>query len=171
MPIMLKPLGAAERAKVLELEVFPSQLEFIASNAKSIEEADEGDHCVPLAIYADDEPVGFAMYALDPDDGNYWIYRLMIDQRHQRHGYGRKALVELLKTMSQLPGCSHVTLGVQPENEGALNLYRSEGFRETGQIIGGEIVLRRDVPNGRGRDGPSSEKTRAAPRTDPGVRY
>lgn len=146
MQIVLKPLGAAEREKVLELKVRRSQQAFVASNAESIEEAEDGDHCVPLAIYDADVPVGFAMYALDPDDGNYWIYRLMIDQRYQRLGYGRQALIELLKVMSQLPGCSHVTLGVLPENEAAIALYRSLGFRETGQIIGGEIVLRRNVP-------------------------
>lgn len=146
MQIVLKPLGTAEREKVIELEVRRSQQAFVASNAESIEEAEDGDHCVPLAIYDADVPVGFAMYALDQDDGNYWIYRLMIDQRYQRLGYGREALIELLKVMSQLPGCNHVTLGVLPENDTAIGLYRSLGFRETGQIIGGEIILRRNVP-------------------------
>ncbi|WP_395449831.1 GNAT family N-acetyltransferase [Aminobacter sp. UC22_36] len=145
MTITLRPLDDAERARMLELQVAPAQQDFVASNQDSIEEADDGDDCVPLAIYAGDEPVGFAMYALDPDDGNHWIYRLMIDQRFQRRGHGRTALLELLKLMSRLPGCSHVTLGVVPQNEAAMALYRSTGFRATGEIIGGEVVFRHDL--------------------------
>lgn len=145
MTITLRPLDEAERAIMLELQVAPAQQDFVASNEDSIDEADDGDHCVPFAIYADDQPVGFTMYALDPDDGNYWIYRLMIDQRYQRLGYGRKALLEMLKLMSKLPGCSHVTLSVVPENETAMALYRQTGFRATGEIIGGEVVFRHDL--------------------------
>lgn len=117
----------------------------MATNADSIDEAEDGDHCVPLAIYDADVAVGFAMYALDPDDGNYWIYRLMVDQRYQRLGYGRKALDELLKLMSRLPGCSQVTLSVAPGNDVAMELYRQMGFRESGEVIGGEIVFRRSM--------------------------
>lgn len=142
MTITLRPLDATERARMLELEVAPAQQGFVASNEESIEEADDGDHCVPLAIYADNQPVGFTMYALDPDDDNYWIYRLMIDQRYQRRGYGRQALLEMLKLMATLPGCGHVTLSVVPENETAMALYRAVGFRATGEIIGGEVVFR-----------------------------
>ncbi|AMS40648.1 GNAT family N-acetyltransferase [Aminobacter sp. NyZ550] len=145
MTITLRPLNDAERATMLELHVAPAQQDFVASNEESIEEADDGDHCVPFAIYADDLPVGFTMYALDPDDGNYWIYRLMIDQRYQRLGYGRKALLEMLKLMATLPGCGHVTLSVVPENEMAMALYREVGFRATGEIIGGEVVFRHDL--------------------------
>ncbi|GAA2831961.1 diamine N-acetyltransferase [Aminobacter aminovorans] len=146
MIITLRPLDDTERARMLELQVSPAQQDFVASNEDSIEEADDGNHCVPFAIYADDQPVGFTMYALDPDDGNYWIYRLMIDQRHQRRGYGREALLEMLKLMSKLPGCDHVTLSVVPENETAMALYRQTGFHPTGEIIGGEVVFRHDMP-------------------------
>jgi len=130
---------------MLELEVAPAQQDFVASNEDSIEEADDGDHCVPFAIYADNQPVGFTMYALDPDDDNYWIYRLMIDQRYQRRGYGRQALLQMLKLMATLPGCGHVTLSVVPDNETAMALYRAVGFRATGEIIGGEVVFRHDL--------------------------
>jgi diamine N-acetyltransferase len=145
MTITLRPLDDAERATMLELQVAPAQQGFVASNQDSIDEADDGDHCVPLAIYAGNEPVGFAMHALDPDDGNHWIYRLMIDQRFQRRGYGRAALLELLRLMSVLPGCSHVTLSVVPDNETAMAFYRAAGFQATGEIIGGEIVFRHDL--------------------------
>ena len=145
MQVTLKPLGPAERERVLQLQVRRSQQGFVATNADSIEEAEDGDHCVPLAIYDADVAVGFAMYALDPDDGNFWIYLLMVDQRYQRLGYGRKALDELLKLMSKLPGCSQVTLSVAPGNDVAMELYRQMGFRESGEIIGGEIVFRRDL--------------------------
>ncbi|OCP38696.1 GNAT family N-acetyltransferase [Ensifer sp. LC163] len=91
------------------------------------------------------QPVGFAMYALDPDDGNHWIYRLMIDARNQGKGFGRKALAAVVETMATIPGCDAIYLGVYPDNTRAHALYRRFGFRETGQIIGGETVLRLDL--------------------------
>jgi ribosomal protein S18 acetylase RimI-like enzyme len=45
--------------------------------------------------------VGFVMYGIDADDDNYWIYRLMIDARHQRKGYGRAAMTELLRRLQE----------------------------------------------------------------------
>ena len=142
MTVVLKSLGEAEREAVVALEVADDQEDFVATNAESLEEADENPACVPLGVFSGDEPVviddlvGFAMYALDGDDGNWWIYRLMIDKRFQKRGLGRAALRAVVERMSAIPGCDAVYLGVYPENEAAANLYRQEGFRETGQILG-----------------------------------
>jgi diamine N-acetyltransferase len=128
-----------------ELEVAPAQQGVDAANEEPVAKADDGDHCVPLAIYAEDRPVGFVLYARDPDDGDCWIHQLKIDKRYQRRGNGRMALVEMLKLMSTLPGCDHVCLGVAAGNEMAMVLYRQMGFDMTGEIIGGEVVFRRDL--------------------------
>ena len=98
MTVVLKSLGEAEREAVIALDVGDDQDDFVATNAESLEEADENPACVPLGVFSGDEPVviddlvGFAMYALDGDDGNWWIYRLMIDKRFQKRGFGRAAL-------------------------------------------------------------------------------
>ena len=77
MTVVLKSLGEAEREAVIALDVGDDQDDFVATNAESLEEADENPACVPLGVFSGDEPVviddlvGFAMYALDGDDGNW----------------------------------------------------------------------------------------------------
>lgn len=44
--------------------------------------------------------------------------------------------------MKALPDCSGIAISYESENEGARRLYASLGFRETGEIIEGEVVAR-----------------------------
>ena len=81
---------------ILKLSTTESQKFFVATNAYSLSQAYAQPECVPLALYDGDTPVGFTMYGLDVEDTEYWIYRLMIDQRHQSKGYGRQALAMVL---------------------------------------------------------------------------
>lgn len=139
--IAVRRLLPAEYDEARALAVAPDQKQFVASNADFIAEAQMADYCTPLGIHADGELVGFAMYALDPDDGDYWLYRLMIDAKHQGRGHGAEALKQILTLMAKLPGCAQVVLGVEPDNAVAGRLYRHLGFRDTGEVIGGENVM------------------------------
>ncbi len=49
-----------------------------------------------MAIYATDLLVGFLMYGVDPDDGEYWLITLLIDEKYQWNGYARSAIQELI---------------------------------------------------------------------------
>ncbi len=140
--VTLEPVSQTDYQQVIALNPHPHQQGFVASNEESLEDAGENPACVPLLVRAGGEPVGFAMYALDEDDGNYWIYRLMIDARHQGKGYGRAALRQLLGLLSELPDCPFVILGLQPGNDGARRLYEQTGFRMTGEVIGGELIMK-----------------------------
>ena len=139
--VRLEPVTPANRAQLVALSVATEQRDFVATNADTLREADGNPACFPFSITVDGSVLGFAMYALDPDDGNYWIYRLMVDQRHQRRGIGRAALAELVALMSALPNCPRIVLGVEPTNTAARALYESAGFVATGEIIGGEAVM------------------------------
>lgn len=134
-----------EEALCRALQVRDDQIDFIASNTESLEQAADSPWCEPLAIRAvqTGELVGFLMHALDPDENSRWIYRLMIDRNHQGRGYGRAALRALMAHLHSLPGGPSVALGVDPENVGARRLYASEGFVETGEVIDGELIMRR----------------------------
>lgn len=94
-----------------------------------------------MLILAGKRPVGFAMYALDPDDGNYWIYRLMIDGDCQGRGYGTQALAALTTLVFETKGCPLIMLGVQPANLTAKRLYERAGFRDAGFEIDGETIM------------------------------
>lgn len=143
--VAVEKLCVEEHDCVLSLRMHANQASFVASNSDSLEEAEDNPACVPLIIRAAGEPVGFAMYALDEDDGKYWIYRLMVDERFQGKGYGRAALTQILNTLAELPDCPCVILGVKPENKQAHRLYEGVGFRITGDVIDGEIVMKYDI--------------------------
>lgn len=126
--------------EILSLEVEESQKNLVASNAVSLAQAYVSPEAVPYAIYHDESPVGFVMYCLDPDDDEYWIWRLMVDKRYQARGYGYDAMLLVLQEIKKDPLKSKVFLGVEPEGVGSKKLYTKLGFRDTGRIQEGEEV-------------------------------
>ena len=125
---------------ILKLSVGEGQEHFVATNAYSLSQAKAQPECVPLALYDGDTPVGFTMYGLDVEDTEYWIYRLMIDQRHQSKGYGRQALAMVLERIRQDKAHHRVYLSCNPDNAWGRALYESVGFRPDGRMAHGEIV-------------------------------
>lgn len=85
---------------------------------------------VPMAVYADDLLVGFLVYGVDPDDGEYWLIALLIDHKYQRKGLARVAIQELIRHLQMGYGCKKLTLGHRPGNREAEALYVSLGFKE-----------------------------------------
>ena len=143
--ISLKKVDAYNYVKIIGLKVSPEQENFVASNAFSLAQAYVMPECRPVAIYNGMTPVGFAMYALDKEDGEYWIYRLMIDQQFQKKGYGREALRLLIERVrAEAPERTVLYISFEPENEGARHLYSSLGFVSDGRIVDGEEVYRLD---------------------------
>jgi diamine N-acetyltransferase len=140
--IKLEPLSQKNARAVVRLRVSEQQRGFVASNADSIADAYVHRELLPLAIYAGDELVGFAMYGQDPDDGRWWIIRFMIDERCQGRGYGRGGMEALIAHMRCEHQCETITLGVNPANHGAIRLYESLGFNDTGEVHDGEMIMR-----------------------------
>lgn len=106
-------------------------------------------HDLASAAGAEGALIGFAMLAHVPEPASVcWIFHFFIDQRYQGRGYGALALRALLALIRQrLPDCSTVQLTVHPENLRAQRLYRSAGFRETGELLDGEpLYARRWAP-------------------------
>ena len=127
---------------VMDLSVAPEQKDFVAPNQYSLAQAYAQPECVPFALYAENRPVGFAMYSLDEDDHQFWIYRLMIDQRYQGVGYGREAMGLLIDRIRGLSDEDHnrIYISFEPENEIAKALYESLGFAPDGRVLYGEVV-------------------------------
>jgi len=101
----------------------------------------ESAYCgyTPLAMYTDEQLVGFAVYAVDPDDGSYWIMAFMIDRHFQHRGLGRPGMKELIRYMKEKHACNKIVLGHRPENQRAADLYASLGFIEVGRD-GTEVI-------------------------------
>src|SRR5215218_8637326 len=139
MDITLQPVTWANFSAVVALTVMPEQEDFVSSNLYSIAEAYLEPTWTPLAIYAGDDLVGFAMFGCDDATGNWWIMRYMIDAQHQGKGYGTAALPLLIDLMVERHGCRELFLGYEPSNEVAGRLYARMGFAPTGEMVGGEI--------------------------------
>ena len=141
--------------KVVKLTVADGQKDFVATNTESILEAyvtiAAGCTALPFAIYADETLVGFVMLGYstigeedEPDiaEGNYCVWRFMIDKDFQGRGYGRAALLETLCYVRTLPcgEADYCWLSNEPENVAAKRLYASVGFVENGETDGDETV-------------------------------
>jgi diamine N-acetyltransferase len=145
--VKLLPITAENWLDCIKLKVRPGQEKFVASNIYSLAQARIYPECIPLGIQVRDRMVGFAMYAVDRDDGNLWIYRFMIDASMQGKGIGYQALLEVIDFLRILPGFTVILLSVHPENVAAERLYRKAGFRATGQMLNEETVMCLDLRN------------------------
>ena len=73
---------------------------------------------------------------------NYTLWRLMIDENHQKKGYGKEAVRLALEFIRTWPcgKAEYCVLSYEPENSAAKKLYASFSFEETGEIAGGEAI-------------------------------
>jgi len=127
---------------VIKLRVADEQSEFVAPNTFSLAQAKAFPECVCLAIYHEDVLVGFTMYCIDDDDHEYWIYRLMIDAKHQSKGYGKAAMEMLIDRIKEDIQHRVIYISFEPENDWAKQLYEKLGFVEDGRVIDGEVVYK-----------------------------
>ena len=127
---------------VIDLAVTEEQKGFVAPNLFSLAQAKAYPECIPLAVYADEGLVGFAMYCLDIEDQEYWIYRFMIDAKYQSKGYGKAAMEKLIERIKENQGHHVIYLSFEPENHRAKQLYEKLGFQADGRVIDGEIVYK-----------------------------
>ncbi len=140
--IRIEPLDVDTWEEAAKLSIRPDQDGFVAPNVYSIAESRYHPELQPHAIYADEEMVGFAMYARNPQDNQYWIYRFMIDQRFQRRGYGLRAFTQLVEKLFALPDVPEINISYDDDNEPARQLYGRAGFIEGDMAPWGERTAR-----------------------------
>ena len=146
--------------KVCMLEPFEEQKDFVAENIQSLAEAyatrNEGNNALPLAVYNDDDLIGFVMIGKgtvgneDESDlikENYCIWRLMIDKKYQGQGLGKQTIDAAMSLIRTLPfgEAKQVWLSYEPDNIRARDIYRKYGFTENGEMCGNEIVAVLDL--------------------------
>jgi diamine N-acetyltransferase len=145
--IDLRPVTRENLGVCIELDVLPTQRGYVAPNVRSLAEAYVLPEAEPRLVYADDEAVGFVLF--HPNDGGpgYYNVRFMIDHRFQGQGLGRRALAAAVDWLVLEKKVDRVRLSVVPENASALELYRSAGFVETGEVDHGELVMEKTISN------------------------
>ena len=136
--IRLVSVTRANRALVTALQLAPEQMDLVAGNADSLEEAESDEDARPRVVMADGRVVGFLMYDASEDEAQ--IYRFMIDRAHQGKGYGKAALRALLDEIRDLGHVREISICYEPGNEAARQLYRAAGFLERGLDEDGEMI-------------------------------
>jgi diamine N-acetyltransferase len=129
----------------MALEVEQSQQRFVAPVAYYLALCAYGESpWQPVAIKVRDQVVGFVMWGIDPEDESFWIGGLVIDRRHQRRGYGRAVVAQLLERAAS-DGHREAALSYDPQNTLAQSLYANMGFVETGEVVDNETVARKPL--------------------------
>ena len=145
--ITLREITTENFWDIVSLEVDATQQEYVVSNAVSIAQSKVQPECIPLAIYDGDTPVGFVMYCIDRDDGEYWLYRMMVDKQYQSKGYGSAALNMVLDIIDKDISRGKVLLGVHKDSKAAVHIYERAGFCFNGEVYGSEhIMVRKREP-------------------------
>lgn len=147
--VTLRPVTRDNFEAVTDLELHPHQREYLASNSYSIAQASFYPNYHTRAIYAGEELVGFMMFVVldgvEDEEGEYGIWRFMVDRHHQGRGLGRAALQALLDEIRSDPAACKVWLSYVPGNAVASSFYASFGFVDTGIDEEGEMVAVLDL--------------------------
>ena len=151
MAITLQEITEDDATSVLAVRVAPGQEQFVSTVADSIAEAEKRPEGNPWfrAVFADGGPVGFVMLGRDvepqsPDiNGPWFLWKLLIDHRHQGKGYGRE-VVEQVVELVRSHGASELLTSYVPGEGSPAGFYASLGFVPTGELDpDGEVILRR----------------------------
>ena len=140
--VRLEEITPQNFKECVNLKVADGQEKFVASNVMSIAQSKIYLTHLPFAVYADDEMVGFVLYGFDVEEERFYLGRLMIDEKFQGKGYGRAATLAVIERLKQNEDCKEIYLSFIPENTGAEKLYKSIGFEPTGELNGGELMMR-----------------------------
>ncbi|UII57525.1 GNAT family N-acetyltransferase [Cytobacillus spongiae] len=140
MTIRLEAVTQVNWKECVNLKVASHQQAFVATNLYSLAESKFEPTFIPVAIYVDEHMVGFLMYGQDPEDEQYWLIRLMVDESYQGKGYGREASKELITLLRTKPDITSLKVSYTPDNVGAEALYLSLGFEKTGEVLDDETV-------------------------------
>jgi diamine N-acetyltransferase len=157
-----------DRAAALALELEPGQDRFVASVAESFDDAITYAHAEPRYWTANDGDavVGFVMIsdnipahrlAADPLlVGPYFLWRLLIDRRHQRKGYGTAAIDAVREYLRDRPGADALYTSAGQGEGSPQPFYERYGFVPTGAVVEDEVVLQLDLRDHErpGRAGP-----------------
>jgi RimJ/RimL family protein N-acetyltransferase len=141
-------------AAVLALRTQPNQERFVAPMAASFTDAlfpevVDGAPVVPWmrAIEADGELAGFVMLTDVTDHHPVpYLWRLLIDRRHQRRGIGVRTIALLVDRL-RADGHGELLVSWRPGPGGPEPFYLRLGFQPTGEVDHGEIVGRFTFPD------------------------
>ncbi|MGH3137184.1 MAG: GNAT family N-acetyltransferase [Gaiellaceae bacterium] len=149
--IELRPITESNRQAVEALEVSPLQQQFVSNAADSLLEAaaEPDGRALYWAVYADETPVGFVMISDEvgsPDYIAHYLWKLFIDERHQRRGFGTATLDLIVEYFRGRPGVEVLWTSAGQGHGSPITFYERYGVEQTGEIVfDNEVLLRLDL--------------------------
>ena len=145
MTLHFEKVTSENRKQIEKLKLFPNQKDYIETVKECLIEADESNIWKTVGIYNDQILIGFAMYGFFQEiqsRGQVWLDRLLIDKDYQGKGYGKKAVIKLLRILEDEYKQNKVYLSVYDINKAAIHLYKKIGFYFNGEYdTKGERVM------------------------------
>jgi histidinol dehydrogenase len=140
----VRPVTSDDVLPLVKLKVAPEQESYVAPNAVSLAQAAYKPPGRPFGLYADGQPVGFLLLwdaRRDPEDpaDQLYVWRLMVDARHQGQGHGKAAIRWTIEEARRMGVASVGLSHVQGNPMGAF--YEKLGFRYTGKLSGNELEM------------------------------
>lgn len=140
--VTLREINKETVGAICRLSVADDQRQFVAANAYSIAQAHFEEKAWFRAIYADESPVGFIMLSDDPEEPSYFLWRLMIDSRYQKCGFGRRAVERLIDYVKTRPNADALLVSHGQGEGSPAGFYQHLGFVYTGEVDDGELVMK-----------------------------
>lgn len=136
MPVTMRPLDADNLAECFLLGVSEEQRNHaqIEETPDLIEHMLADSSCLPFAIYNDDTLVGLIAYAHVEGTSDYRLQRILVDEKHQGHGYGENALRQVIEQLRHREDCERIVVSYITFNMSALHLYAKLDFVETDEF-------------------------------------
>ncbi len=143
----------ADREAAIQLRTTAAQEEFVATVERSLKDAEGYPEARARYWSANDgnTMVGFVMIsdgisedvlAADPTlVGPYFLWRLLIDERYQRRGYGT-AILDAVVEYVRAHGGNELLTSYSAGEGSPGPFYERYGFLETDRFVEGERVLR-----------------------------
>jgi diamine N-acetyltransferase len=149
--VLLRPISESNREAIEALRVSPAQEQFVSGVAESLlEAAEEPDgHALYWAVYADETPIGFVMISDEVGSPEYiphYLWKLLIDERYQRRGFGTATLDLIVEYFRGRPGVGVLWTSAGQGDGSPITFYERYGFKQTGDIVfDNEVLLRLEL--------------------------
>ncbi len=131
--IHLEKVEGNDYRKFTRLKVMDEQKRYVSSNVGILAKAYAYySFSTVYGIYNDTTAVGLALVREYQDDDCYIFDQLMIDEKYQGNGYGKKATELILDDLKKKSKYNKIILCYVEGDDIAEKMYKSFGFEHTG---------------------------------------
>lgn len=134
----------------LRLSAEQEKSEFMDSNAKALARCwfcRKEENIFAYGVHnEDDELVGFSILNQDEETGNYCIWHMMIDEKHQGKGYGRQLIEKIIEIVNNDESGYNLSIYCIESNMIMRNLLESMDFKnEIFNVTNGELIMNLEI--------------------------